>query len=356
MLFITVFTLALASLSNAQTTESSNNQTSHLWGLKKFTSWCSFGDSYTDDSRLSYFINNNGSAPPVGWVNPANYNSASGGRQWPQYVKQYSGLTDLYNYAVAGAVCSNNLIKRTVQVANGGLILFPDVENYEIPAFIADSQYTGANGTKFMAAPQDETVYSMWIGTNDLGSFVGDTQVQGKNLVDYFDCVFAQLQALYDHGGRYFVIQNIAPLNLAPMYALPEIGGVGNVTNRTETSYRMLEQAVTSNAIYEYRTAFAARIGDSFQGAHFAVMDMHGLISDMYEHPEQYLNGTAPVNVTSYAHQCNADRSQCVTSDSPDSFLWYDELHPSEQAGRTFAKTFIDVVMGTSRWATYWSA
>lgn len=32
---------------------------------------------------------------------------------------------NLYNYAVAGAVCSNNLIKRTVEVANGGLILFP---------------------------------------------------------------------------------------------------------------------------------------------------------------------------------------------------------------------------------------
>jgi hypothetical protein len=26
-----------------------------------------FGDSYTDENRLGYFINNNGSAPPVGW-------------------------------------------------------------------------------------------------------------------------------------------------------------------------------------------------------------------------------------------------------------------------------------------------
>lgn len=41
------------------------------WRLKKFTSLVAFGDSYTDDSRLGYFIENNGSAPPVGWVNPA---------------------------------------------------------------------------------------------------------------------------------------------------------------------------------------------------------------------------------------------------------------------------------------------
>ena len=40
------------------------------WDLKKFTSLVIFGDSYSDDSRLGYFINNNGTAPPVGWVDP----------------------------------------------------------------------------------------------------------------------------------------------------------------------------------------------------------------------------------------------------------------------------------------------
>lgn len=41
------------------------------WELKKFTSLVAFGDSYTDDSRLAYFATHNGSAPPIGWVNPA---------------------------------------------------------------------------------------------------------------------------------------------------------------------------------------------------------------------------------------------------------------------------------------------
>ncbi|KAK6418939.1 hypothetical protein LTR95_017121, partial [Oleoguttula sp. CCFEE 5521] len=39
------------------------------WDLKKFTSLVAFGDSYTDDSRLGYFINNG--TPPVGYANPA---------------------------------------------------------------------------------------------------------------------------------------------------------------------------------------------------------------------------------------------------------------------------------------------
>lgn len=42
----------------------------HSWNLKQFTSLVIFGDSYSDDSRLGYFIENNGSAPPVGWVDP----------------------------------------------------------------------------------------------------------------------------------------------------------------------------------------------------------------------------------------------------------------------------------------------
>jgi len=32
----------------------------------KFKTLVTFGDSYTDENRLGYFINNNGSAPPVG--------------------------------------------------------------------------------------------------------------------------------------------------------------------------------------------------------------------------------------------------------------------------------------------------
>jgi hypothetical protein len=40
---------------------------------------------------------------------------------------------------------------------------------------------------------------------------------------------------------------------------------------------------------------------------------------------------------------------------SPDSFMWYDELHPSEQTDRVIAREFVDVVKGNSKWATYWS-
>ena len=40
------------------------------WDLKKFSTLVAFGDSYTDDSRLSYVGSHNGSYPPVGYANP----------------------------------------------------------------------------------------------------------------------------------------------------------------------------------------------------------------------------------------------------------------------------------------------
>jgi hypothetical protein len=40
------------------------------WVGKEFESLVAFGDSYTDEQRISYFSGNNGSAPPVGWVEP----------------------------------------------------------------------------------------------------------------------------------------------------------------------------------------------------------------------------------------------------------------------------------------------
>jgi phospholipase/lecithinase/hemolysin len=42
-------------------------QNSKGWNLKNFKTLVTFGDSYTDENRLSYFIRHNGSAPPVGW-------------------------------------------------------------------------------------------------------------------------------------------------------------------------------------------------------------------------------------------------------------------------------------------------
>lgn len=213
--------------------------------------------------------------------------SADGGRPWPQYVAQYSGA-NVYNYAVSGAVCSNNITPRQV---SGNTFNFPDVEGYEVPAYIADSRYVDGNGTKFMINPPDETVHSIFIGTNDLGNdaFITDSQVANKTITDYTDCVFNAIQGVYDNGGRYFVLQNVAPLNLAPQYALPGKGGLETTQywenksgNLTEISYKMKEYVSLVNNVFKYQTPYETEVAKRFPGAHIAIMDIHGLVRESH--------------------------------------------------------------------------
>ncbi|KAK7700745.1 hypothetical protein SLS57_011997 [Botryosphaeria dothidea] len=317
------------------------------WNLAKFTSLVAFGDSYTDESRLAYFIATGGQAPPVGWIGPESNSTSTGGRIWPRYVADYTGV-NLYDYAVSGAVCSNKQVDRYLQQINGS---FPDVEGYEIPAFLADKAYS-ANGTSVLTIPDAETVYSMWIGTNDLGgnAFLTESQAPGLTIVDYINCVYNQFDTLYENGARYFVLMNLAPLQLAPVYATAERGGVGQYQNVTETSYRMKEQVNLANDVYKYQTPYELLIAKRYPDAHFAIFDMYSLLTDIYINPADYLNGTAPLNVEGYINTGNSTLSLT----DRDSYMWYDALHPSEQTDRVIAANFVEVVKGTSKWATYW--
>lgn len=68
----------------------------------------------------------------------------------------------------------------------------------------------------------------MFIGTNDLGAgaFLTDSSLGETTIPDYVDCVFEKFDRLYKAGGRYFVLFNTAPLELSPLYGLPENEGL----------------------------------------------------------------------------------------------------------------------------------
>jgi phospholipase/lecithinase/hemolysin len=76
-------------------------------------------------------------------------------------------------------------------------------------------------------------------------------------------------------------------------------------------------------------------------------------MTDIWNRPSLYLNGTAPLNVTGYVTQCS--NTTCADSAARDSYMWYDELHPSEQTDRIIAQEFVEVVQEKSKWATYWT-
>lgn len=178
------------------------------------------------------------------------------------------------------------------------------------------------------------------IGTNDLGvnAFLTDSQVPGTVITDYTNCVFSALDQLYAAGGRFFVVNNVAPLYLAALYANDTVHGVGpnqywpaKPTNHTAIADVMHEYVTTVNNVYKYQIPFEVLVAKRYPGAEFALFDVWSLLSNIYDNPSEYLNGSAPLNVTGFDHHCNTTGQACVLEYgglSPDSFMWYDELHP----------------------------
>lgn len=325
------------------------------WTVKQFSSLITFGDSYTDESRLGWFINHNGSAPEAGTLLPESAAAAGGGRTWPRYVVQYTGATKqgkwtpqmtLYNYAVSGAVCSNNITPRFFSAIDAP---FPAVLEYEVPAFVADLPATKVNSTPVVPlySPKpnaQDAVYALWIGTNDLGvwAFLTDSQIPGKVLADYTSCVYNVFDKLYKQGARHFVLMNTAPLDLAPLYANDTLHGVGDnqywpmkPTNHTDIAYTMRQYTTSVNNIFKYQTPYEVKVANRYPGAHFAMFDTHSLMTNIYMNPTKYLNGTGVAkggeSVYGYEHHCNTTGMACVkqmNGTNPDGYLWFDELHP----------------------------
>lgn len=202
---------------------------------------------------------------------------------WPEYVNQYSGA-NVYDYAISGAVCDK-------AGTFGDDSWRAGVKQNQIPTFLADNQYVNSTGQRVLDNPSSQTVYAIWIGTNDLGNgaFLTEDQPKGVPLTNYTDCVFEQLDRLYAIGARRFVVMNIAPLDLSPQYALPENDGVTAPrywpdklqydSNITQISEKMRQYSTLVNAIYEYQIPYELKVTHRYAKSEFALFNVHSLVS-----------------------------------------------------------------------------
>jgi hypothetical protein len=168
------------------------------------------------------------------------------------------------------------------------------INQTQVPTFLDDHRWT-SNVTHLPALhnPPSETVYAVWIGTNDLGNAGWLTETQqpaGLPLAYETDCVFAQLDTLYhEAGARSFVVMNLAPLDLLPQYALPENGGVevsrfwadkmDYSGNLTQISEKMRQYRAMVNAVYDLQTPHLVKLTDRYPDSAFAVFDVYSLVS-----------------------------------------------------------------------------
>lgn len=285
-----------------------------------------FGDSYTD----------------VG-------NPADGGQAWPIYAAEYGHL-NLYPFAKSGAACSNNLTDRP----------FPPVFEYQIPTYLQEVQ----NGT--LALNPYETIYTLWIGTNDVGvnELLTGSQTPGVTLVNTTQCAVNWVSTMYGYGARNFLFQNMLPLQNTILYSNYSYPNRYYVAPRNTTEWNVMMTEITNTGNLLSRMMLE-NLAYQLPGAHIGIFDSYGLFTDMYNNPAQYLNGTAPLNVTGCVNSCvyaiNANISDpnagtCTTAEGTDrdSFLWYDELHPSEQADRIVAREISGAILRTSENYTTW--
>ncbi|KAH8117616.1 GDSL lipase/acylhydrolase [Phellopilus nigrolimitatus] len=297
----------------------------------QFKNLVTFGDSYTD-------IASPGDA----------------GVAWPVYAAEY-GDFGLFPFARSGATCSNNLTSRP----------FPSVFESQLPLYVTELQ----NGT--LNLKPDETIYTLWIGTNDVGvaALLTGDQTAGVTIVDTVSCAVSWVKYLYETGARNFLFQNMIPLENTILYS--------NVTypnrywtyphNATEWSLFMTELTTAGNALARL---MLRDVASSLSGAHIGLFDSHSLFLDIIARPDKYLNGTVPLSVTTPINSCIfqvnesvTDPGNCTTAKGTDvdSYLWqvsqlYDELHPSEQTDRVIARELTNAVLRKSDdWVTWLS-
>lgn len=183
---------------------------------------------------------------------------------------------------------------------------FPSVLEYEIPAFAKDN--------KIFKLDLSETVFALWIGTNDIGagSLVSSAQLHNVGLTNVTSCITEAVSKFQKLGAQKIVVLNMAPLELAPIYATEDRGGYiaddvfwgtkSAVTNLTALSEEIRELTWNGNEILKYKIpAETAKWKKTEVGA----LDTHSLLWDAYHNPRAFLSGKAPYNVTGFTNHCD---------------------------------------------------
>ena len=124
-------------------------------------------------------------------------------------------------------------------------------------------------------------------------------------------------------------------------------------TNITALAATISNYDAAVDKIYSYAVPYYLHLTERYPCASIILLDVHSLLTDIFNNPGLYLK--PPANVTGYYHHCNDDYTQCTDSSEPfDTFMWYDEGHPSQRTYDVIAKEFVEALRGESSYASYW--
>jgi phospholipase/lecithinase/hemolysin len=289
-----------------------------------------FGDSLTDSGNNFLLTGQSTSIPfPLG---PAAFSYDIGGHQysngqvWSQLLANglglpLSGLPRLQSNS--GQLFSNYAVGEARSRSNAPA--FPDFNlTQQVLDFIDDY-----NGT----VPPN-TLIAIWIGANDLEDALDALKTDPSGgtseviLQQATAAVFENLQTLYQHGARMFLIANIPDLSETPYVRFlgltdPTIPTIASqMTNEFNTSLESVASGFSVSPGLQY----------------FRLFDANALLDLIVSSPGKY-------HLLDAIDRCTVPlvKSNAICS-MPDSYLFWDATHPTTAGHRLIAKAVFDLL------------
>lgn len=154
-------------------------------------------------------------------------------------------------------------------------------------------------------AADSEALYILWGGSNDYFSPNADPE-------ETIDNIEAEIESLYDVGGRNFLVVNLPDLGIIPEANNPELPASPEVlTALVNTHNSLLDSTVDE-------------LEDTLTGANLTILDINSLFGEVTENPEEFgfTNVTEPfLDPITLTPTAGAD---------PDEYLFFDTIHPTE--------------------------
>ncbi len=253
-----------------------------------------FGDSLSDDGNL--FASTLGLFPPEPLYDNGRF---SNGPIWAERLPSRLGLevNPQTNIAFGGATSAD---VNSLNLANPLFPALPGLQT-QIDSFIDQTPGSNPNG-----------LYTIWAGSNDyLNAGITDVNIPVNNLV-------SAVTKLAADGARNFMVMN-----------LPDIGATPGVRSRGPEAQQLLSQLSTA-----HNTALAAAMAnlDQDPNINIILVDVNTVFNDAVSNPGRY----GLTNVSDPALESPGS--------DPDTFLFWDGVHPTTIGHQIIADTAIKTV------------
>lgn len=189
--------------------------------------------------------------------------------------------------------------------------------------------YIALRKTKYAQMPDiGTTLFTIWSGGNDVIYYVEDgTAVTAQQISDN---IAAAITALYNAGGRFFVVPNLPPLGYKPNYRNTKYQDKAN-------DFVVAYNPVLQNRLMQLRQQLA--------GITIIPFDAYKVFLAVLMNPSQY--GLKNVTDSAFTPNYNPTENYGSVVANPDQYLFWDETHPTRAGHKIIARSLVNAVTTT---------